>query len=364
MRSSLLDARRLLLELAFFTAIISAIAAQQSVPTLRSESTVVLVPTLVRTKAGEIIYGLQANDFLIEDNGIEQPLTLDDSPEREPVSLVVAIQVGRLASSQFKKKADLSLYDRFYSEAERRDCRLRKRPCPTAIGGLGSMLEEFEDTTKGEIALVTFDSVAHLLLNFTHDSASVSDRLTKLTPGDDGAAILDAVRYSLQLLDSRPKANRRILFLISESRDHGSLTTSAKDFVQELAASNTLICSLTFSPMRSEFSEGLKSIPTDDQKFNLLAPLGAAIGSLRKNVAVGVTGVMGGENRNFKDKRTFDAAISSVVNDIRASYLLSFQPKEPKPGPHTIRVRLRYPQKDLVLSSRTQYWAIEHQPQP
>jgi len=128
MRSSLLDARRLLLELALFTGIISPIAAPQSVPTLRSESTVVLVPTLVRTKAGEIIYGLQANDFLIEDNGIEQPLTLDDSPEREPVSLVVAIQVGRQASSQFKKKSDLSLYDRFYSEAERKDCRLRRRP--------------------------------------------------------------------------------------------------------------------------------------------------------------------------------------------------------------------------------------------
>jgi hypothetical protein len=31
-----------------------------------------LVPTLVRTKAGEIAYDLEAKDFLIEDDGIEQ----------------------------------------------------------------------------------------------------------------------------------------------------------------------------------------------------------------------------------------------------------------------------------------------------
>jgi hypothetical protein len=320
----------------------------------------VLVPTLVRTKAGEIIYGLQAKDFVVADSGVEQEVTLDDSPEREAVSLVVAIQVGGKASMQFKRKPDLSLYDRFYSESDRKDCRLRKRPCPTAIGGLGSMLEEFVNATKGEVAVVTFDSLVHLFQDFTQNPAAVSERLTKLTPGDNGAAILDAVRYSLKILDSRPKANRHIVLLISESRDHGSLTTTVPDFVQELAVSNTLICSFTFSPMRSEFAEGLRSIPSDDENFNLLVPLEAAIGSLRKNVAVGVTDVMGGENRKFKDKMTFDAAFASVVNDIRGSYLLSFQPKQPTPGPHTLHVRLRSPRKDLVLTSRTEYWALEH----
>jgi von Willebrand factor type A domain len=224
------------------------------------------------------------------------------------------------------------------------------------------MLEEFVDAARGEVALVTFDSLVHLFQDFTQNPAAVSERLTKLTPGDNGAAILDAVRYSLKLLDSRPKANRHILLLISESRDHGSLTTTMPDFVQELAVSNTIICSFTFSPMRSEFAEGLRSIPSDDQNFNLLVPLEAAIGNLRKNVAAGVTDVMGGENRKFKDKMTFDAAFASVVNDIRGSYLLSFQPKQPDPGPHTIRVRLRNPRKDLVLTSRTQYWVTERQP--
>jgi hypothetical protein len=341
--------------------LILPIRAQEPLSTLRSESNVVLVPTLVRTKAGTIAYGLEAKDFLIEDDGIEQDVTLDESPEREPVSLVVAIQVGRKASSQFKRKADTSLYDRFYTEEERKDCRLRKRPCPTAIGGLGSMLEAFMDATKGEVALVTFDSSEYLFQDFTEDPATLSERLKRLTPGDEGAAILDAIRYSVNLLDSRPKGRRHILLLISESRDHGSQTATFPYIFQQLAVSNTLVGSLTFSPLRSEFVEDLRAIPSDE-KVDLLAPLQASIGRLRKNVAQGVADVTGGENRKFQDNVTFDAAFASMANDIRSSYLLSFQPSHPRPGPHSVRVRLRNPRSDLVLRARSQYWAVERHP--
>jgi len=63
-----------------------AAIAQNSQPTdqqpaFRSQSNVVLVPALVKDKSGSIVYGLEAGDFLVEDDGIEQPLRLDDSPE-------------------------------------------------------------------------------------------------------------------------------------------------------------------------------------------------------------------------------------------------------------------------------------------
>jgi len=358
--SSVFGSRRGFLLQWFLIFVTLLLRAQEPLPTVRSESSVVLVPTLVRTKAGEITYGLEAKDFVIEDDGIEQSVTLDESPERELTSLVVAIQVGRKASSQFKKRPDLSLYDRFYSEEERKDCRLRKRPCPTAIGGLGSMLEDFTNATNGEVALVTFDSSVHLFQDFTKDARMLPERLKKLTPGDNGAAILDAVRYSVNLLDARPGARRRVLLLISESRDHGSLTP-VPEVLQQLAVSNALVCSLTFSPLRSEFVEDLTALPSGED-FNLLIPLEASLGSLRKNVSVGVADVMGGESRKFKDKMTFDAAFASIANDIRGRYLLSFQPSHPKPGPHSIRVRLRDPRKDQVLKARSQYWAFEAHP--
>jgi hypothetical protein len=112
--------RRGCLVLAVLLSAISTIRGQESLPTIRSESNVVLVPTLVRTKGGQIAYSLQAKDFIIEDNGVEQDVTLDESPGQEPLSLVVAIQVGHKASSQFNRRNDLSLYDRFYSAEQRK----------------------------------------------------------------------------------------------------------------------------------------------------------------------------------------------------------------------------------------------------
>ena len=351
--------RRGCLEMAVLFSVILLVHAQEPLSTIRSESNVVLVPTLVRTKAGEVTYSLQARDFIIEDNGVEQDVTMDESFEQEPVSLVVAIQVGHKASSQFKNRNDLSLYDRFYTEKQRKDCRQRIVSCPTAIAGLGTMLSDFMEQTRGEVALVTFDSLVYQFQGFTEDASKISERLTKLTPGDDGAAILDAVSYSARLLESRPRNRRRVLLLISESRDHGSMTTTALNLVQQLAASNTLVCSLTFSPLRGRLAEDLKALPSGENS-DLLVPLRASIGTLRRNVSQDIAAVMGGEDGKFKDKTTFDATFASITNGIRGRYLLSFQPKQPKRGPHSIRVRLRDPRKDLVLRARSEYWAIEH----
>lgn len=180
--------------------------------------------------------------------------------------------------------------------------------------------------------------------------------MRQLRPGDNGAAILDAVRYSVSLLDARPRSRLHVLLLISESRDHGSLTP-ALDILQQLVVSNILVCSLTFSPLRSEFAQELSALPSGED-FNFLIPLESSLGTLRKNVPLAVADVMGGESRKFKDKLAFDATFASMANDIQGRYLLSFQPSHPKPGAHPIRVRLRDRQKDLVLKARSQYWAV------
>lgn len=64
--------------------------------------------------------------------------------------------------------------------------------------------------------------------------------------GDDGAAILDAVSYSAKLLNLRPATGRRVLILISETRDQGSHIAKIANVVQEIGLSNTLVYSLAF----------------------------------------------------------------------------------------------------------------------
>jgi hypothetical protein len=45
-------------------------------PAFSARSTVVLVPALVRTKTGELVFSLTAGDFAITDDAIEQRLRL------------------------------------------------------------------------------------------------------------------------------------------------------------------------------------------------------------------------------------------------------------------------------------------------
>src|SRR5215470_2875702 len=158
--------------------------AQQ--PDLRTQSNAVLVPALVKDKNGAIVYGLSAQDFIIEDDGVEQPVHMDEEPDASPVSLVVAIQLGRTGESELPR-----------------------------IRTLGIMLDPIMCSGRNRAAIVTFDSSAELVRNFTTNGALIAADLKQLRPGDDGAAILDAVRYSLALLKSEPPDRRRVLLLVS-----------------------------------------------------------------------------------------------------------------------------------------------------
>ena len=326
---------------------------QASSTTFRSQTNVVLAPTLVMKKSGDIVYGLTAKDFVIEDDGVEQALRLDDAPEQEPISIVVAIQVGRSAYLHIEG------YDKNPSPVDdAKDCRLKRNPCPTTTGGLGTMLQSFIGESKGQIAVVTFDSQVKLLHDFTTDVESLSRPLKTLQPGDGGAAILDAVAYSLEMLEKRPKNERRVVLLISETRDHGSRKWNLEDVVQRLTLSSTLVYSVAFSPSKSELKRDAKGGNPTPGNTNLLAPILLSINGMKKNMARAVAEMSGGEYQMFKNKQTFDRTLDVAANHANNRYQLSFQPKTPKPGPHVITVRLREPRKGVTVTARNSYWAV------
>src|SRR5215469_8943785 len=75
--------------------------AQESQPyTLRTQSNVVLVPTTVQTKHGEIIYELKPEQFVVEDNGVPQAIHLDEDTDSLGLTMVVLLQCSRSAVLQ------------------------------------------------------------------------------------------------------------------------------------------------------------------------------------------------------------------------------------------------------------------------
>jgi hypothetical protein len=66
-----------------------------------------------------------------------------------------------------------------------------------------------------------------------------------------GAAIYDAVRYSVKLLEKQPEDSRRVLLLIGETRDHGSHAVKLDDAIAAISDSDIVVYSLAFSPTAS-----------------------------------------------------------------------------------------------------------------
>jgi hypothetical protein len=74
--------------------------------TLHTTTTLVVVPALVQTPASELVFSLTADDFILTDNGVPQKVRLETDTAR-PLSLVVLMQTGGAAQSQFKNYANL-----------------------------------------------------------------------------------------------------------------------------------------------------------------------------------------------------------------------------------------------------------------
>jgi VWFA-related protein len=297
-------------------------------PTFHSQSNVVIVPTLVKDNRGKAFYGLAAKDFIIEDEGVEQAVRLDETIDAEPVSVIVAIQTGGRADYEFQR-----------------------------IHGLSAMLEPILSAGETQVALVEFDSKVQLAQDFTESPQRIAEDLNDLKPGDGGAAILDAVKYSVDLLNQVPQGRQRVLLLVSETRDHGS-SAQVDEVVKLIGDSNTVVYALPFSPGMSNILDTGRGTNKGEMNTgpNLLAPFMLAIAGMKKNIPKTIAEMTGGEYELFKTRKSFETSMLGFDNHLHSRYLLSFVPKDPHTGLHKIRVRVRDADGATVLA-RDSYWA-------
>lgn len=290
---------------------------------------------MVKDQQGGIVYGLQVKDFIVEDEGLEQSIRLDEALEGQPISLVIVIQTGGRANYEFPR-----------------------------IAHLNSMIEPIVESGHAEVAVIEFDSQVHSIQDFTNNAQRVELELEHLQEGDGGAAILDAVDTSVKLLQKVDPDRQRVLLLVSETRDHGS-TAKIDDVVAEIGEANAVMYALTFSPAKSNVLDTLRGNNNPDLHpeqtemhrginfLDLAYRLGQA---MRKNIPGTVASMTGGEYELFATRKKFEVRMNDFTNHLQSRYMLSFAPKNPHPGMHQLRVRLRDDKNGTILA-RSSYWA-------
>ena len=321
--------RALLLPILLIAQLAAAGALAQDTPyTLKTQSNVVLVPTQVETKQGEMLYALKPEQFVVEDNGVPQTIHLDEDTDALGLSLVVLVQCSRSAAMEFLK-----------------------------LRGLATMVDAVAGDAPREVAVVIYGGRPVLLGKFTSDPASIGSAMDQVQPCDDpDAATLDAVDYATKLLEARQNHYRHAILLVGETRDHGSDIKPEK-VIAELGRTNTVVDAVTFSPGKTEVLNDLR-YGGGSGPIGLLV---MAVNALKKNAAHELAALSGGEYINFTTQKGFDNGLHQLSNHIHNYYLLSFQPHTeaggaPSPGMHSIRVKIPdYP--DARIRFRESYFS-------
>jgi VWFA-related protein len=339
----------------------------QSENRIRTSSTVVLVPALVKTKSGETVFSLTANDFLLTDNGVPQTLHLETDTDSQPLALVVIVETGGQGA----------------------------RHLPD-YGNLGAELDAVIGDVRHLVAVVGFDSKPRIAQDFTDDTDAAAKTIATLTEGDQGAAILDALEFGIDLLRDVPPRYRRAILLVTETADSGS-ETSLDDAVRLVSDTNTAIYSFGFSTTKEAVKHEASKLPRPggtpygkepygaggcmsldpgadpdahgnrrvqalDCMSDLLPPLRlvrmafiAAKDGLKRNVPESVAQLTGGEYFAFTNAATLKRSLLTVSNDVPNYYLLSFRPESPSAGLHTLGLTLKN-RPELQLKARSTYW--------
>jgi VWFA-related protein len=339
-----------------FVGLLSAyVALSQEPPAFRATVNVVVAPTTVVDRQGNYVNDLKPSDFQLLDNGKAQNIKVDVS--FIPISLVVAIQANSAVESILPK-----------------------------IKKIGSLLQGELTGEQGEVAILSFDHRLEVREDFTTDGDKIEQALQKIRPGSSSSRMIDAVIQSVRMLQKRPDNHRRVLLLISETRDRGS-EGRVRDALQALQFANVAVYTVNINrlvttvmgkaqpprpdpipPTARPLPAGVPPTPSAAAQVSGNAtnsanfiPLGVEIFRQVKSIFVDnpvevFTKWTGGEERHFVSQRDLERAVAQIGDVLHSQYILSYSPNNKEEGGfHEIQVSV-LSRPDLKVRTRPGYW--------
>jgi VWFA-related protein len=314
------------------TAVLCALAvvlSAQDQPTIRTNVPLVLVPVTVTDKKGNSVDGLKVDDFVIGDDGVRQDIRLDTSDTvLAPVSLVVAVQCSGISAAVLAK-----------------------------INRVGAMIQPLISGERGRTAVIAFDDEVRVFQDFTSDSTKIKVAFAKIQGRVIRAGrMLDAIDESVRMLSTRPESSRRILLILSESRDRGSKTKLAPAI--ELAQrASVAVYPATYSVYATPWTAKPEDNPPMPGGGDYIAGLADLFRLGKTNTAEAFARATGGRHLSFETLKGLEEAITRAGEEIHSQYLLSFVPKSSdNRGFHRLDVAVPS-RPDAVVRARPGYWA-------
>jgi VWFA-related protein len=259
------------------------------------------------------------------DDGMKREITLDTfGSGAAPISLVIAIQSSGISSAAL--------------------ARIRR---------IGSLIQPLVIGHRGEAAVVVFDEDIQWLRDFTSDTEAIQATIRDLKVGAPmQARMFDTVLDAAERMKARK--GRRVLLVISESRDRGS-RAHLEDSLQAVEREGVEVFAASYSAYATAMTAHSGELPPPSGAnyltvFNELARLG------KTNHIQALTQATGGSDYPFLRERAVEKAVEKLGAEVHSQYILSYPQRAVSTGMHQIEVTV--PERhDLRIRSRRAYWA-------
>ncbi len=221
--------------------------------------------------------------------------------------------------------------------------------------------------TPSLVAVVTVDDELRVTQDFTADPDILNDAFAKISATGDGARLIDGISLACDLLAARKEAARRVIVLISGSRDLQS-NAHFTDVVLKAQKDDVVVYTISYSAFTTAFTQrssdrppppdepGLYD-PSNHGGMNLLA-IPMVLGQLAKqNVSEAFAHATGGAHEKFTTLRGLETQLTAIGTEIHNRYTLTFVPPELEPaGYHQLSVTVRK-SVDWRVHARAGYWS-------
>lgn len=181
----------------------AALWAAVAVAQFKDEVRLVHVVATVKTRTGQLVGGLEKEDFLISDNGVPQEIKIFERQTDQPLSVALMIDTSGSTLKDLKFETD------------------------SAAKFVRALLSE--GNPKDAVKLWGFDYDVHEETNFTHRLDLLESRL-KTIHGTAGTSLYDAIWFAAR--DLEPRDGRKAMVIVTD----GGNTTSYRDSHQALEA--------------------------------------------------------------------------------------------------------------------------------
>ena len=295
-----LISRRALIALA---AVVPAVAQET---TFRVDVKLVRMLATVKNAQGQLVGGLNKDDFTITDNGVPQEVALFERNTSQPLSIAMLVDTSR--STEREQRYELGAVRKFMKALVK------------------------EGNPDDALGLYSFNYQVTMESNFTRRMDKLDDALGRLK-SEGATAMYDAIYLAADDLEHRN--GRRVAIVVSDGGDTISKVRFDKA-LEALHRANAVLYAVLLVPIAGDAGRNMRG----------------------ENALYTLTNWTGGKVFSPTPGDALDNSFQQILRDLRTQYLIGYYPRNIEPTKDRFhKVKLAVKQPAHSVSARNGYFA-------